>query len=229
MPKTALAALTVVVLALPPALRAQSVERPEVLPEDCEVQLALSAAPAHLRDGASVWAMREDGYDLVRDGTNGFACIVNRDGPHAIKPTCFDPEGARTIVPKIRMVGKLLLAGTPADEIQRQVDAAFASGELESPQRAGVAYMLSTHNHPWAAKRQALGIFPPHVMFYAPNVTNEDIGTTREALMKNRSLPFVFYNGPDAFIILVTDDIPPGTGDFSSCPDWLRNVKLPGK
>ena len=47
--------------------------------------------------------------------------------------------------------------------------------------------------------------FPPHVMFYAPNLTNADLGTTPEALATDPSLPFVAYQGPHGFIIVVNN------------------------
>ena len=43
-------------------------------------------------------------------------------------------------------------------------------------------------------------------MFYAPNLTNADLGITPEALAKDPSLPFVAYQGPHGFIIMVSRD-----------------------
>jgi hypothetical protein len=39
--------------------------------------------------------------------------------------------------------------------------------------------------------------FPPHFMIYAPNVSNADIGVTREGMQKTSGLPFVYsgYSG----------------------------------
>lgn len=71
--------------------------RPEVLERDAEVKLALSAAPAHLRKGAGVYAFDKEGFVQVRPGTNGFTCIVNRDHPLSRKPTCYDAEGTATM------------------------------------------------------------------------------------------------------------------------------------
>jgi hypothetical protein len=45
--------------------------------------------------------------------------------------------------------------------------------------------------------------FPPHVMFYAPNLTNADLGMTPEALAGDPSLPFIGYQGPHGFIIML--------------------------
>ena len=73
---------------------------PEILSREKEVALALSAGPEHLRQGAAVYALERNGFVKVRDGSNGFTCIVNRDHPLNQKPVCFDAEGTATILPK---------------------------------------------------------------------------------------------------------------------------------
>ena len=87
----------------------QEAVRPEVLPRSEEMEIALSAAPAHLRDQATVWVLEDSGYVVAREGSNGFACIINRDHPMNRKPTCYDAEGAATILPKVLYVGKLMM------------------------------------------------------------------------------------------------------------------------
>lgn len=174
---------------------------PQVLSLACEVALALAAAPAHLRESAGVWTFEADGYRRHRDSANGFDCIVNRDHPRALKPVCFDAEGARTIVPKILFFGARLANGEAPADIARAVEREFAAGRFESPARAGVAYMLSDYNRP--AGPSGVASFPPHVMYYAPDLTNEDIGFSREAAVGVPGLPFVAYQGPHGFLIAV--------------------------
>lgn len=65
---------------------AQSVQIPEIMSEDREMAMALSAAPEHLRAEAGVYVLRESGFVRARDSRNGFTCIVNRDHPRALKP-----------------------------------------------------------------------------------------------------------------------------------------------
>src|SRR5438093_7232088 len=79
---------------------------PEVPSEAQEVAMALSAAPEHLRPGAGVYVLTASGFKQTRPSTNRFTCIVNRDHPKALKPTCFDEEGTATILPKILRVGE---------------------------------------------------------------------------------------------------------------------------
>jgi hypothetical protein len=176
-----------------------------LLSREKETQLALSAAPEHLREGAAVYVLDRNGFVKVRDSTNGFTCIVNRDHPLNQKPVCFDAEGTATILPKILRVGELLMQGKSMSEIDREIAEGFRTGKYISPRRPGVAYMLSGDIRNFNPGTGKVESFPPHVMFYAPNLTNADLGTTREALAKDPSLPFVAYQGPHGFIIMLAN------------------------
>jgi hypothetical protein len=180
----------------------------ELLPIDAETNLALSAAPEHLRRGAGVVALTEKGFVTVRESKNGFTCVVNRDHPLSVKPTCYDAEGTATILPKVIFVGNLIVEGVGLDEIERRVAAKFESGEFIAPRRPGIAYMLSCETRNFNPGTGGADPFPPHLMFYAPNLSNEDIGTTpsAEAHARHPWLPFVGYEGPHGFIIVVVDE-----------------------
>ncbi len=206
-PRAARIALVVscVAMVVPPCSAGQETdsERPELLPRDEEFDLALSAAPEHLRAGAAVYVLGPEGYELARQGTNGFACIVNRDHPRNWKPTCYDSEGVATILPKIVYVGELMLRGLPLGAIQDSVQAGFESGRFRAPARSGVAYMLSDRIRTYNPHTAEYGTFPPHLMFYAPNLTNDDIATDWEAIAEHPWLPQVAYQGPHGFIVVV--------------------------
>ena len=180
---------------------------PELLPQEQEIALALSAAPEHLRNNAGLYVLKRNGFVKVRDSTNGFTCIVNRDHPLNQKPVCFDAEGTATILPKILRFGELLMQGKPMSEINAEIAEGFQTGKYISPRRPGVAYMLSGDIRNYNPHTGKVESFPPHVMFYAPNLTNADLGVTPEALAKNPSLPFVAYQGPHGFIIVVSSDM----------------------
>ena len=179
---------------------------PELLPPEQEIALALSAAPEHLRNNAGVYVLKRNGFVKVRESTNGFTCIVNRDHPLNQKPVCFDAEGTATILPKILRVGELLMQGKAMSEINADIAEGFRTGKYIAPRRLGVAYMLSGDIRNYNPHTGKVESFPPHVMFYAPNLTNADLGVTPEALAKNPSLPFVAYQGPHGFIIVVSGD-----------------------
>ena len=175
---------------------------PTLLPPELEIELALKAAPVHLRDGATVYVFGAKGYEKVRTGNNGFNCMVNRDGSQngdtAVHPTCWDPEGSRTILPVMLRVGELMAQQKTAAEIKRNIDEGFARGQFTSPAKAGIAYMLAGD----VKFDQKTGLsstveFPPHYMIYAPGVTNADIGLTAEGRQKTPGLPFIYagYSG----------------------------------
>ncbi len=186
-----------------------------LLPQEQEVELALSAAPEHLRSEATVYVFRRKGYEKIRAGRNGFTCMVNRDGNQSgdndLKPTCWDAEGGATIVPVMLRVGELIAMGKTAMEIAADIDAGFNEGRFISPRRTGIAYMLRGDVQYDPQTRQvSKTLFPPHYMFYAPGVTNADIGLSADVQKKHPSLPFVYsgYSGGarTAYIIVKAPD-----------------------
>ena len=72
---------------------AQSPQYP-LLPRALEIELALSAAPTHLRGGAAVWVLDKSGYAIAKKGGNPFACVVSRRAGDLF-PVCWDAEGTR--------------------------------------------------------------------------------------------------------------------------------------
>jgi hypothetical protein len=179
---------------------------PELMPQEKEMVMALSAAPDHLRDKAGVYVLEKTGFVRVRETANGFTCIVNRDHPLNLKPTCYDSEGAATILPVVLRFGELLMQARPLPEIYAEIKEGFHSGKYISPRRAGVAYMLSGDIRNFNPGTGRIDSFPPHMMFYAPNITNADIGTTGAAIAQDPWLPFVAYQGPQGYIIVVVGD-----------------------
>jgi len=186
---------------------------PELLPREQEIALALSAAPEHVREGAAVWVLEKHGFVKARDGRNGFGCIVNRDHPLNRKPTCYDAEGVATILPKVLRVGELLMQGKPMPDIDAEIQDGFRTGKFISPRRPGVAYMLSGDIRRFDASSGTVVSFPPHVMFYAPNLTNEDIGSTGDG---SGGLPFIAYRGPQGFMIMLPSSDEQGGGHASA-------------
>jgi hypothetical protein len=201
-------------LMLPSESRAAQVIQSQVLlsPEK-EMELALKAAPVHLRKEATVYLFGKRGYEKARTGTSGFNCMVNRDGiqdgDDSLHPTCWDPEGSRTILPVMLRVGELLAQNKSAAEIKRDIDQGFAQGLFHSPGKAGIAYMLAGDvKFDLKSGQLSTTVFPPHYMIYAPGVSNADIGISKEATTPG--LPFVYsgYSGGSrtGYIIVMAAD-----------------------
>ena len=170
------------------------------MPRDREFALALQAAPEHLRAGASVYVLERTGYVLARKGTNNFTCLVHRDHPRNRKPTCWDKEGAATILPAVLREGALLMQGKTVREVRAEINRGFEDGTFTAPRRPGIAYMLSDENINYIASANTVQIFPPHVMFYAPDLTDADIGSKGDGA---DGLPFIAYQGPHGYMIMI--------------------------
>jgi hypothetical protein len=140
-----------------------------------EIALALSSCPASIANKAAVYVLEKSGYVKVRESQNGFTAIVQHALPNSQDPQCMDAEGTRTFLPRYLKVAELRAQGKSPEEIRRFVADAFAKGIFQAPIRPGVDYMLSKENLTPNAKG-AVVPFPPHLMFYAPYLTNADLG-----------------------------------------------------
>jgi len=150
---------------------------PMLMGRQREIALALSACPPAVASKAAVYALEKSGYVKVRDSENGFTAIVDHALPNTQEPQCMDAEGTRTLLPRMLEIAELRVQGKSREEIQRVVADGFAKGIFQPPARPGVDYMLSTQNGAIDEKGNVTKPFPPHVMFYAPYVTNAEIGS----------------------------------------------------
>jgi hypothetical protein len=179
------------------------------LPRDLETKLALSALPPYLRAQASVYALNPaKGYVLERQGTNGFTCFVERTDwvredfrNDLLIPECFDAEGTKTIVPVSFDVARLRAEGELSpQELKKEITKRFKDGVYHSPARPGVSYMLSAIQRLYGGpgSRETRTVNMPHYMFYAPNLTKEDIGG---GPVMGR-YPYLVNPGPHAYMIV---------------------------
>jgi hypothetical protein len=164
-----------------------------------EIALALSSCPTALADKAGVYVLEPSGYAKVRESQNGFTAIVQHSVPGAQEPQCMDAEGTRVILPRMLKVAEWRAQGKSPDEIRRLVGEAFAKGVFQPPSRVGIDYMLSTENVV-PDDRGVIAPFPPHVMFYAPFLTNVDIGSAGQA---GGGAAFVAAQGTPYALIIV--------------------------
>jgi hypothetical protein len=166
-----------VLAAAQPARAVAATPQPALMDRQREIALALSAYPASVTDKAAVWVLEKSGYIKVREGQNGFTAIVQHSLPASQEPRCMDAEGTRTHLPRILKVAELRAQGKSPDEIKRFVADAFARGVFQPPSRPGIDYMLSTENVVTIDEEKGVVTpFPSHLMFYAPYMTNADLG-----------------------------------------------------
>lgn len=185
-----------------PAMRAQGPASAPFSPpatEAAEIALALSALPEPMRPAAAVYVLGPSGYLRKREGSSGIACLVERSRPDTQEPICWDREGAETIMPLVLAKADWRAAGATPAEIERRTADGFAQGRFRAPRRPGIAYMVSAENYVFNGKQVVK--YHPHVMSYAPYLTNADIGSNG----KDPYAPWILNEGsPHAYMIVVT-------------------------
>jgi hypothetical protein len=174
-----------------------------------ETKFALSALPPHLRDQASVYLLDPaQGYVPAKQGTNGFACIVERtewNREHftndVYTPVCYDAEGTKNHLKVWLDVAALRAKGMSASDVKKEVERRFKSKTYKAPIKPGVSYMaapmMRTYPNPDQADKTVVSMSMPHVMYYAPNVSPKDIG----AAPPPSPYPFIFEEGPHGYMI----------------------------
>ena len=189
----------------------------EPLPRDLEIQLALSALPPHLRDYATVYFLNPDkGFEVARKGTNGFHAFVARTGDDAFRgswpltkyrddilyPISFDKAGSKAQMRVFFDAAEMQARGTPPGELKRIIKDRYKSGYYKAPERAGISYMLAPVHRTYANPDENDSVITlnlPHVMYYAPNVSNEDIGGGKPS--PDSMYPFIILHGPHGYMI----------------------------
>ncbi len=224
--RTAQAMVVMAALLFSLAARAEDKQAPgatnriEPLPRDLEMQLALSALPPHLKDGATVYVLNPDkGFEVARKGTNGFHTFVARTGDDTFRgnwpltayrddilyPISFDAAGAKQQMRVFFDAAEMQAKGTPPGELKRIMKERYKTGYYKAPERVGISYMLSpilrTYWNPEESDK-AVTINYPHVMYYAPDVSDKDIGG---APKRGGLYPFVIMEGPHGYIIQPID------------------------
>lgn len=170
------------------------------LPREQRIQLAESAAPPEISGNATIYLLEKTGYVKVREGSNGFTCFVDRQGPLSSEPTCFDAEGSATTFLSRLFVEDQRAKGKSEEEIKAEVEAGYKSGKFQAPRKPGIVYMLSDQIYLQIPGAKQLVHGPPHLMFYAPYATDKDLGSPPAA----RNMPQVIRPGqPDAYIIVI--------------------------
>jgi len=165
-----------------------------VIPRDLEMRLAVNALPPSLREDATIRVMGPAGYVEARHGSNPFTCIVSRRGGN-FYPVCFDREGAKTILPAYEDDATMRMKGAGDAEVDAALAKGFADGTYRPPARPGIAYMLSPCTY--MIDNGKLRAVPPHTMFYAPFLTDADVGGVMG------KTPFIDRPGPHGqFIVL---------------------------
>jgi hypothetical protein len=177
----------------------------EQMPAGLETRFALSALPPALRDQASVYLLDPSkGYRLSRQGTGGLACLVERtvwewaDSRDDIYiPLCYDAVGAKAHLKVIMDAAALRAQGMSAEALKTETENRYRNGTYKAPEKPGLSYMVAPVFRalgPPDMKMHTMSM--PHLMFYAPHTTNEDIGARPDLSVRSTLLyPFIDKQG----------------------------------
>ena len=173
----------------------------EQMPPRLEMQYALSALPPAMRDQATVYLFDpKSGYQLKRQGTSGVTCLVERTAWEQADfrndiyvPLCYDVTGSKTYLKVIMDAAALRIQGLPPAALKAEIEKRYREKIYRAPDKAGVSYMIAPVMRTWMLPDWQVHTMPmQHVMFYAPNLTVQDIGSGTSSFP---GYPFVFKEG----------------------------------
>ncbi len=143
-------------------------------------------------------------------GTNGVSCIVVRSDwqwpdrqfrDDVFWPVCYDSEGSKTLLQDYIYAAELRARGMDVDQVHREITKKFGAKGYANPVRSGVSYMIAPVMRGFTNGAKPVTMNMPHYMFYAPNVTDKDIGGKGFG-----QYPFILSMSPgrdDVIILLV--------------------------
>jgi hypothetical protein len=148
----------------------------------------------------------KSGYRVARQGTNGLSCLVERTAWEMAEfrddiyiPLCYDAAGFDGHFKAIIDAAALRAQGLDTAALKAEVEKRYRNKTYRAPQKPGLSYMIApvmrTIGPP---DLQVHTMAMPHLMFYAPFVTNQDIGA-QPNLADRASLawPFIDRQGND--------------------------------
>ena len=184
----------------------------EKMPTSLEVRFALSALPPALREKAAVYVLDPaKGYVLQRAGGNGQTCFIGRTEwkfadyrDDVYDPVCYDAVGAKDNMRVWFDVAELRARGVSQDVMKKEIEGRFRNGSYKAPEHAGFSYMTAPLMRSYMSldpndKDSVATMSMPHVMHYAPNVTDAEVGEM--PCPPCAPYPFVFESGPHGDII----------------------------
>lgn len=172
------------------------------MPVNLETRFALSALPPALRDRATVYLLDpKTGYRLSKQGTNGVTCLVERTvweladfRDDIYIPLCYDAAGTMAHLRVIMDAATLRAQGMSPVGLKAEIETRYKNRTYRVPERPGLSYMVGPVMRAAGPPDMRVHTMAmPHLMFYAPNVTNEDIGAVPD-LSDRSSLRYPFID-----------------------------------
>jgi hypothetical protein len=177
----------------------------EQMPGKLESQFALSAAPPGLRDEATVYLLDPGkGYYISRQGSSGVTCVVERTAWELADfrndiyiPLCYDAAGTKTYLKAIMDAAALRAQGMSPAALKGEIEKRYREKTYKVPEKPGLSYMVAPVMRTVGPPDMKVHTMPmPHLMFYAPYITNADIGAVPDLTVHASLLyPFIDKQG----------------------------------
>jgi len=187
-------------------------------PRERQIGLALSAAPTEVSSKATVYVLGLKGYEKAREGTNGFSCLIERSFKGTTQtssaPACFDAVGSGSIMVAYLRREELRAEGKSEAEIKDDIAKGYEDGRFKVP-GPGFLYMMSNENFVYNNVSGKSGFVAPHLMFYAPNKTANDVGYDS---VSPTMVPYLTGSGigPESLLVVAAEK--PSQGDSAGEP-----------
>jgi hypothetical protein len=176
-------------------------------------RIGLERGPTEVSSKAAVYILGPKGYEKVREGTNGFSCLIERSFKGTTQtssaPACFDAEGSGSIMVAYLRREELRAEGKSEEEVKEDIAQGYKDGRFKVP-GPGFLYMMSNENFVYNNVSGKSGFVAPHLMFYAPNKTANDVGYDS---VSPTMVPYLTGSGigPESLLVVAAEK--PSQGD----------------
>ncbi len=132
-------------------------------PRERQIELALSAASTEVSSKATLYILRAESYEKVREGTNGFSCFIWRSFKETMQvsaaPACFDAVGSPPLMVTAMRSEEPRAQGKSEVEIKDDIAKGYKDGRFKVP-GPGFLYMMSTENYVYDSESKESGFVP---------------------------------------------------------------------
>ena len=190
-----IAACAAAAVTFPALLLAQG----QVLPPAKQIQAAIAAAPAEMRDGAGVWGYNESKKLVkLREEKNDMICLASNPDGKQFHVACYH----KLLEPFMARGRELRAQGVKDDQVDTVRFKEISSGKLQMPRTPSALYRLTGPPTSFdAATGKVTGAKWLYVV-YIPGATEKSTGITEKPAP---GVPWIMYPGtPKAHIMFFT-------------------------
>ena len=182
-------------LALPALLVAQG----QVLPAAKQIQAAIAAAPAEMRDGAGVWGYNESKKLVkLREAKNDMICLASNPDGKQFHVACYH----KLLEPFMARGRELRAQGVKDDQVDTVRFKEITSGKLQMPKTPSALYTLTGPPSSFDATTGKVTGAKWLYVVYIPGATEKSTGITEKPAP---GVPWIMYPGtPKAHIMFFT-------------------------